>query len=651
MILLSLAFLIFFSFFVTGISLSLVFRVFFTRNTLNVFDTLLFGFIAGPYFLSLILCLLLLFFPGAPSTGYLLSAEFCFFVPMLVAHRKTADFFLEIYALLARIIRKIDFILAMTSLVFIAFVFYLSLHNYTWMLVGHDSIIYAYYGQLFAEHKNLCFYPLDYDQSTQIGLNIFHFPGFPLLNSWFALFLPPEISVVALKSTSLIFGFYQMLMVFSMLLIKERNRVSIIFALLLFIFTPVFYFQVEGNSLDTSRICFFLVICRVTAMLIDNFSWKLAFIDIFFNILAIFIHISFVAFIPVQVLAFLVLAKKIKGRCVYLAGLFSLICLFQLAFWNSTRSEGNLPYLMSFNPNANERSERLVGVARSDVFGSDWVDHIKNGNASEFEIFWTERLQCFSRIKIFGFVFYLGLFGIIIWMFSKQKNTIEKVLLLSLIVYSIPIIYKYYMNYRYVSTFVPVMIIFSSVSFAAIVSKLEKKWAHPVGLCASFILASAFSFILILTLFNRARIITLVQDDTTCVASKTFETLYNFANWKKIMHPFDRMLAQADLVCPNGGKILIASVDLSPSIYYYRNHEHIYMPGNKMHNRRGSMDLSNDTSELMQSLCDNKVAVIILDNSDEQKYAGLKQLLAKSSFGFLRLSNYGHLELYSKNFR
>lgn len=117
------------------------------------------------------------------------------------------------------------------------------------------------------------------------------------------------------------------------------------------------------------------------------------------------------------------------------------------------------------------------------------------------------RLQIFTNPQLFGISYFIFMLAVLYWLVIKRKNNFDNVLFMSIVLISIPILYKYYLNRRYILTVLPLTCYFSGIFLGEIYNRLKvKKAEYYLWIAGAVCLLALIVFMLMPNQLARARL-------------------------------------------------------------------------------------------------------------------------------------------------
>lgn len=572
----------------------------FKNNPLRVTEQIIFSLVLTPPAIAGILFLSLIAFPKQPN---LLYAGIIIGITVFLAvfaWRETGLVLKHILSTAARPFKPAFWrqwlLFKLITAVFAVFVITGAVNG---PIVGHDALIYSIYGQTFLDDKSFDNYPLELDEDKNTpAVETSHFPGLPLIYTALAIFSGAD-NMDTMKKTVSAYYFLCLLILVWYIIHGRAGPMAAYTAITLTAVSPFIYYQVIGNSIDPVRICLLtLAVYSLYLLLIrlDRFSliiclWSLA--------AAFFIHAGSMLMLPVMLVTYIILSPRVKRRKLIISSFVGLVLAWQAIVWLGEYSGAyKVPAFVSINPPT--IASRLYRSKA--IFGDEWHERLKKLEVSAEGMIWKEKLQMLSRPDIFGPVFIIALAATAWWLWmvaAKNKKhpfnlpspndggdpiLLDKVMICTGLLFAVPVIYKYYQNYRYISSVFPQALYFASIAMVMIHHRFENKyrWTTKTILW----LAQAAVIIMLLTLFFlRTRPLDLSGKNTgICggvtsinsapalvkhLVNSTVRNLNRFANWKLFAHPADNTVANLKDIPDDMTITIIADEPEHPRYYHY----------------------------------------------------------------------------------
>lgn len=487
----------------------------------------------GPLTISLFLFFLLLIFPNRTNTFYLIFIILLFVFPALIYRRIIINNLFSYYRsflLLPNKIRSSDklfWFLGFSVLIIGAYIFVQSL---AYPFTSHDGSIYRLYGKYIYEQKNLNNYPMvNSDESTGFFVKgAQHPPGFPLIYTWLDLYRGGSSDGMHRAVTPL----YIILSgaVLFLILRKRSGVYSAFLGIALLAMTPLLIKQSYENSIDPVR---FYCILAPYLLAIKLLYAKNIYLPVLIGIilgLGIFIHTSGILIFFVLPL---VLLFRIKGKPKEKIAVASLIVVSGLLI-------GGWQYGINYT-----RFHNITGPISTSIFK---VKNIKiwdrglivnkltgttdlNKLPISNELLYG-RLQMFSRPEYYGLVFYLLVLALLYWFKFLKRKSEDWLFIFSILLISIPVIYKYYWNPRYFFIILPLAIYFPALMLEGIYLNLKKR-----KLIKYFWICGAAMLGIIIFVFLQSSVTNKIQGDKNGMLTKAKYLISGKIDQEKALRP------------------------------------------------------------------------------------------------------------------
>ena len=409
------------------------------------------GFGLGPVVISLILCLDLLLFPGLRGVWCTSSVTVIFLGMLLLGRREFARCAAAAKQVVSRLLADRGGLL-LYALILLALC-HVFIQAIGFPFATNDACAYGFYGKYLYAHRSLDTYPLTQPEpSSGAVLKLEHGPGLPLIYSWFYLLQRGTHSDLIARTVSAMYALYTLLYLF-LALLRDRGRIAATFGALVLIGTPIWIRQGCDNSIDSLRIYLFTSCLFCLASFASRRTPLLGILTVVTCGLACYVHFGSLLLLPVAAGALLI-TWPTSWRwklCVGLAGVVAgtAICWLLIGLLSKEHGSGRALAHFSLQSPEPTRSQRLA------VFGSKWTEKVESGEVGALKTVFREKLQFLSRPSLFGVTYYLFLLGSVGWFFRRKRAVAERVLFVSVLLASIPILHRYYLNFRYISTLNP----------------------------------------------------------------------------------------------------------------------------------------------------------------------------------------------------
>lgn len=538
-----------------------VFRKWTRRRKTPMIEVALYAAIAGPFVLSFLLTCLLRFLPERTVAFYVISLS-AFFLVVLGVH---ASELAEARSWLASKISSMtprwnNAAMICFLALFAAFMF---AQTVVVPLSAHDSLVYAIVSDRVAADRSLEQYPnRDVDPVTGAFYDktwVRHPPGLAGLNVWFRFLDPSRVCPLGHRTVSFVYAAYLMTLI-AWLARRRSGSLAAGLVPLLFAVTPLFLYQTMGNAIDSPRMCLLFAGVMATRRLLIRLDASFIFITAMFAGLSIFVHLGSLLFIPVFVVIYAALAKWIRFRWLVFMILGVGFLVLQYHVWNAL-PERKLADTLSLKP-----FNLILDEYRLNAFGEEWARRVKNGDATTPEIIWRERLQFLSRPRLFGITYYLGLLAAILFFtLHKRKRLLDWVMVLFILAWSAPVLFKYFVNYRYIATTTPAVIYFAAIGISEcrrrfIPTTFPRQLIPQTG---AAILAIGYGILIISGIVTTPEA---AAKRRTTSLSAAWGTVLKLAHWKIYSHP---TATAARAICDTEERVLFTDDRLEPAHYFY----------------------------------------------------------------------------------
>ncbi len=350
---------------------------------------------------------------------------------------------------------------------------YIFIQGICFPVVGHDASVYAYYGKYLYQEKNLDNYPMKKpDEKTGAYLRVSHPPGFPLLYTWFYLLQGNTTSDILARTVSPMYALYLIILLW-IILKTRKNKYCAAFGVLLMALTPLFVKQSFGNTIDPVRIYLIFLSFILLAKFLKSESFILASLTIMIAGLSLYVHTGGLLALLTIIILYLLLSKKsVKRRIVIVILLATVLGSVQYGIKQTKFSHtiGRF-YLSLFSFKTFSYSD----FSKIAQLGKRRFDKIDKGQITRLKRIFYERCQVFSTPGFFGLSYYIFLIALFYWVKYIHTERLDTVLLLGAILFAIPIIYKYWLNNRYIFTVHPMVIYFGGLALGTIYTRLKQR--------------------------------------------------------------------------------------------------------------------------------------------------------------------------------
>lgn len=498
-------FIFIFSFIVLGLIFSSWLYDLFKQKILTFWESTILGLGLTPLLISMFLYLSLLVFPSKSNLLYVGLVCFAFLIGFWVLRHKFLIYLNDLYLSL-KTWRIKDFKSLNKDKLFIIILvvlvgFYIFYQGLNTPISSNDGSIYNQIGRNLYSQKNLDNYPM-YFADNKTGFfwtGAQHAPALPLIYSWNYLLQGGSQSDVLARVVSPLYALYLGLLIYFVVK-KYHGAYAGIFSLLLLVSTPIMVWQSYTNSIDPIRFFLFFLSFMILGKLVEFNDKKLVLLLGLIVGMSMYIHLAglLVAFVVLAV--YTVFAKiNFKQK---LAGLLIIVSIAILT--------GSIPYIVSFVRFSNisgPNTYSLLDVKVKDFYSPQEL--VQTGAAGQISVgvkskpiivlskeLIFARLQIFSRPELFGLTYYMVLFGIFYWLIKIKKTPMDQVMFLGLLLMTIPIMYKYYLNRRYILMTLPVAIYFGAIGLGQFYENLKRnkkeKWVWIGMFCLLLITILAY---------------------------------------------------------------------------------------------------------------------------------------------------------------
>jgi hypothetical protein len=535
-------------------------------------EIIIIGFGLGPIIISLVLCLLFLFFPDKSSLFYILAITVLFGLMLFVGRKEVADIkqLLNFAKLIKNQENDIILIISLVGIIML----YAFIQGINFPIISRDASTYAYYGKYLYKEKNLHNYPMKRaDEETGAYLAVGAPPGFPLIYTWFYLLQGNTRSDILPRTVSPIYGLYLIILLW-IILRTRGNKYCGAFAILFLVLIPLFAKQLFDNTIDPVRIYLATLSLICLAKFIESESFILGILVIMTAFLSIYVHRAGVLVLGMMIVLYLLLSKRsIRKRIALIILIMLFIAGAQYGFEQTKfgRSIGS-----SFRSLFSSKTIVVGRSARKAAFGTDWLNKIDKGEVGRLRMFFYERLQIFSQLHIFGLAYYIFLAGVVYWIAYIKKREIDLVLLFGAVFFAIPVIYKYYLNHRYISTINPIAAYFGGLSLGVMYPQIREKGLFKTPKFKWIIVVIPIIVAIILYFFaaslasiNHTKVVSVLNSNYTKMGSIKKTILYMFASEEAKLYNGQPTFKAIEYINTQTPKESVVLVLRAPEYFYH----------------------------------------------------------------------------------
>ena len=536
------------------------------KDVISSAEILILGFGLGPITISLILYFLFLFFPNKANLFYIFIVSIIFLLMLFIGRKNVLKGreFLKWLKGIKNMEKDVILIVAFVSVV----MSYIFIQGICFPVVSHDGPVYGYYGKYLYQEKNLDNYPMRKpDKKTGAYLGVAHPPGFPLIYTWFYLLQGNTKSDILARTVSPMYALYLIILLW-IILRTRKNKYCAAFGVLLLALTPLFIQQSYDNSIDPIRIYFIFL----SFILLAKFIASDLFVIMLFTAIAagfaLYIHAAGILVLLVIAITYLLLSKKNIRRRIVSAALIGIIAItlggVQYGINSIKSTTGSIFGSSSSFAFFSAETFKLISYAKPTLIARGQFGKIGLGGIPRSITH--GRLQVFSRIELFGLSYYIFLFALFYWIRYICKKRMDVVLLLGAILFAIPVIYKYWVNGRYIFTIHPMIIYFGGLVLGTIYNRLKER-----KLQKKFWIIMFFIFLVMTTLF--------FAPDS--IASRKLGSIkkisrYMFSNKKEqayMIHPIFEAIEYINIKTAKDSTVLVFR---APEYFYNSKRKGIY---------------------------------------------------------------------------
>lgn len=432
--------------------LPLFFRIFKVQDQSEVWSISILTMGLGPISISFILYNLFLFFPRHSAFFYIIIIS-AFFLLILLPFYKQIPKLRYLGIGLVKSVK--DFrtqpgIFQCITVLIVALCVFMFIQGVNFPIVTHDDAIYANQSKMFFRNRSFDNYPMsEADAKTGFYAINSHPLGMHMLYTWFFLIRGSAESDILCRSVAPMCSIFCVILLWYVLR-RRGNRYSGLLGALALITVPLFIKQGFHNTIDPIRIYFGFLALVWLAKLLEEDNLKIAIATGIFTGLAAFTHTIMILSLPVALITYLILSRQIWRRKILIAVLITII----------GGIVGGAQYYLNY-----EKFGTPLGVVLPSELGRYWAGHNlrSRGQNTEMRAWLYGRLQPFTRISGFGISWYLFVISLFLWLRYSSKDTLDKILLISALLYGCIIVYRGWSNWRYIFTIQPMVAYFTGL--------------------------------------------------------------------------------------------------------------------------------------------------------------------------------------------
>lgn len=464
------------TYFISGVIVSSLLNLIFNQEKTFKAELTIFGFGLGPMIISFFLFFLYSFFPNNQNYFYILIIGLIFLSTAVIIRKQLIGNIRDGWSYLATIPAKIKSSpkdILIIKIIIILICLYVFIQAIVYPILSRDASIYALYGQgIYLDH-NLKNYPMTVADPRNgfFFSEILHPPALSLIYSWFYLLQGNIGTDILVRTVSPMYFLYLVILLWTVLR-RRANEYTAAFGVLLLVFTPILISQTYQNGIDTLRIFFIFSSFILMAQYFKIKKFPLVLLAIIALSFALYSHITGIfAFIVVILIYFFFARTKIKQKIL----VFILICILPILI-------GGMFYIINSVKTHSILGQRqsYYQISNADFYSLETQSLMKPENSRlnpKWQIFIFIRSQMFSRPELHGFSYYILILAII-YLFILRKIKIElidKVFLSFLLLFMLLILYRYYLNSRYIMTILPFVAYFDGLVLGKLYIQAKQK--------------------------------------------------------------------------------------------------------------------------------------------------------------------------------
>lgn len=576
--------------------------------------TVIAGFGISPLFMSLILYFVINLLPLRSEFFYLYTVTVIALLPGCLFYKYSIEVWKSFIKCILDEVRQMprNFYYICFYIMVICLIGYVFVQGIFFPIGSHDGDAYFLFSKLFLRDFNPDCYPMTgCDITGFFFYGPWHPPALPLIYVWLQISSGIHGEIIC-RAISPIYSFYLLLIVyFSMR--NEKYEYSPILVCLLLLLTPLFVWQSYQNSIDPLRwFIFYLSFYMFYVSFNKSFpSFKECFLLGFIIGLMLYLHISSVlaafsvmAGIGVFVLWKLLKKKQLSGNIYGFLWKMLLIGMLALIFggyeyFKNYREFGNV-----MGPNTNyallSTKLNISSVNEAEIFKKK----------SHKEMPYSTRMQIFLKPYIYGILFYIFLAAVFILFCRKRtddSSSFKAKMLLLIMLFSIPVIYRFYGNRRYIGTVLPFVACFSGLVFECYIRSLfttYKKFISVICISMLILCVSVFLFFNneIKSIFSGRNVITILS------ASKKEQNEALFPDFNKAV---DFTINNTD----KSSKFIVSDTNLN----FHMTAERYGLIWTQIE----TIAKSNDPKDIYEAMRENKIEYVLLDPLAQYYYVNL----------------------------
>lgn len=423
----------------------------------------------GPIVISWLMYNLFLFTPRQPP-GYYIGVIAGLFAVTFAWSRKEVPFLFEAYLAFWQSTRRLFSLRSLSLMLLlctILSVLFISFIGITFPIVGHDSLIFATEARIMRQDMSMEHYLANVEPDKESGYIPVSFqpPFLQMLYVWFSLIAGVDQMDLLARTVSPVFGLHCLLLV-GYLMRRRTSLPAALWSMFLLAVTPLFLWMGYDNAQDTPRYYFLMLALIWFVKLVDTqtkIPWRLTVAVGFFAGFAVYSHMLGAPAVAAGIIGVLFLRQASWRERLALAAVISLtVILAGVGYHYISSTPLRATFLRTLS--LNRAFSEWTSLAKSAVEGNAERDKsiselsgtngikpagkanqavIKNRGQGETPLqqFLFGRLQMFTGIEYFGFLFFWFWSAAFAWLFRPSKRAIfDKLLFIAAVVYCVVVL-------------------------------------------------------------------------------------------------------------------------------------------------------------------------------------------------------------------
>jgi 4-amino-4-deoxy-L-arabinose transferase-like glycosyltransferase len=475
----------------------------------------------GPIMISWLMYNLFLFSPQQPP-GYYIALIVGFCAVLLVWSRHQAPLLFEAYAAfwqsLRRLasLRSLSLILLICTLLSVLFIFIIGI---AFPIVGHDSLVFATEAKIMRQDMSLEHFLARVEPDARTGFLPVSFqpPFLPMLYVWFSLIAGIGQMDILARTVSPVFGLYCLMLV-GYLVRRHASLPAALWSIFLLAVTPLFLWMGYDNAQDTPRYYFLMLALYWFAKLLDaqtNIPSRMTLVVGLFAGFAVYSHLLGAPAVAAGILALLFLRRwNWRERLVRATAIVLTVILVGAGYHYLASAPLRAKFFGTIS--LDRPISEWTALAKSIVVQTDGQEGTDEARQAIFERrghggaplrqFLLGRLQMFTGIEYFGFLFFCFWLAVFAWLRkSSKKTTFDKLLVLAAVIYCVVVLSgvrtNSWSNPRYVGSLLLIGAYFSGSLLARCSESAAQRprWSRRIALIC-LILFLSFPALLVTTI-------------------------------------------------------------------------------------------------------------------------------------------------------